>query len=159
MEHLSRLEVEFESHLAFHVGDPLAVAGLKGTVFVRIGWESVECGPGVALFVLLEVATDVIPHEAVEQIELEIVLHVERLALLSLLEVVVIVLVAFVGQRAQQLLLSLETKLCQDAFFEVQLHALDCVLHLQEGLWLEAPWGSGGLEGVEGLGLVLHEIF
>ena len=157
LEELAGLELQVECHLALERGEPLGVACLKGAVFLLVRGERLEGGAAVAFLVLLQVGQRVLSHEAAEQVQLEVVLGVESLATLSLQECVIVVFVALVSQHGHQLLLALQSQFGQNSFFEVHLHPLDSVLHLQDGPGLEGPGRCGGLEGVERLSLLLLE--
>ena len=142
LEELSSLDLKVECHFTLEIGEPFGVASLKGAVLLLVRGQCLERGPTVALLMLLQVGHRVVPHEAAQEVQLEIVLSVESLATLSLQECVVVVFVALVCQGAQKLFLTLQSQFGQDALLKVHLHSLDSVLHLHDGLGLECPRGS-----------------
>lgn len=97
LEKLTGLEFELKRDIALQIREPLGMASLKGAIFVLVRGQGVERSATVALLMLLEVWHSVISHEALQQVQLEIVLSIEALATLSLQECIIIVFVALVS--------------------------------------------------------------
>ena len=87
------------------------MASLKGAVLFFVCGEGLERRTTVAFLVLLQVGHRVVPNETIQRVQLEVVLKIESLTPLRLLVCVVVVLVACVGESAEELLLSLKAQL------------------------------------------------
>ena len=135
------------------------MAGEELTILLFVVGEGLEGNTTVAFLVALEMLGHVISHEGVEQVQLEVVLLIEVLALDCLRVCVVIVLVALVGEGVEKMLLALKTELHEDAFLEVHLDALNRADHLVESLGLDGPGCSRVLERVKRLSFLLLEEF
>ena len=133
------------------------MAGQELAVFVSIRRERVKSISSVAALVSSQVLRHVIAHEPFQQVQLEIVVLIELLALHCLSVCVVIVGVAAVGKDLKELLLPLESQFGENALLHVHGEALDRISHLHEGLGLDAPGIRVALEGVQRLGLLLGE--
>ena len=135
------------------------MARLELTILLSVG-HRFEGGAAMARLVRLDVLDHVVTDEPIQQVELEIVLLVELLALFCLRKGVVIVLVAFVCEADQKLLLSLQFQLGNDSLLEVHLQPLNGIVDLNEHLGLDVPApGRRGLDRVQRLGLLLLEKF
>ena len=81
----------------------------ESTVLLCVSGESVEGGTHIALFIALKMLSHVVTEERVQQVQLEVIFLVKLLTGYSLGVCVVFVLVAFVGESVQKLLLPLQS--------------------------------------------------
>ena len=81
LEELSSLHFEVECHVVLEVTDPLLVAAEELAVLLLVGGDGVEGCASVAFLVTLEVLGHMVTHETFKQVQLEIVLLIELLAL------------------------------------------------------------------------------
>ena len=149
LEQSSGLNIELISDITLEIADEFIVTSKELTIFLLVAWQRFEGLTSVTLLIALEVLGHVITYEAVQEVKLEVILHVKLLALLSLRECVIIVGVTFVSEGVKELLLSLQAEFGQNALLEVDLDALHGILHLHECLRLDAPGSGCALEGIQ----------
>ena len=109
LEHFASLHLKIKGHVALQIADPFVVAFKEGTIFIGSRGKRIESCSGVALLVANEVLSHMVAHKRIEQVQLEIILLVELVALHGLCVCVVIALVAAIRQSSQKLLLALKS--------------------------------------------------
>ncbi len=119
--------LEFRDHVLAEVAEPLLMALKECDIALLIGLEGLKLGVLPAGIVALQVLHDVVFEEGLQQTQLEIVLVMELLALLSLEEVVCAVLVAVLDDVLFKLLLAEGLQAKDDSVLDVELGSLESI--------------------------------
>ena len=130
---------KLRDHILSQVSDPLIVALKECEIFIFVGLELLEIFVLPASLVVFQMLDNVIIKECLQEIQLEVVLIVELLALLGLKESIGLILVAVLDGILLELLLSDSLQFQYNTVLDLEfcsLHSLKC---LSEILDIDVP--------------------
>ena len=139
LKELTNSGLKLGDHVFSEVANPLVVALKESKILVLIGLELLELLILPASLVVFEVLDNVIIEEGLQEIQLEVVLVVELLALLGLKESIGLILVAVLDGKLLKLLLSDCLQFENNTVFDLELCSLNCFESLSEILDVNVP--------------------
>ena len=130
---------KLRDHILSQVSDPLIVALKECEILVFVGLELLEIFVLPACLVVFQMLDNVIIEECLQEIQLEVVLVVELLALLSLKESIGLILVAVLDGILLELLLSHSLQFEYNTVLDLELCSLNSLKCLSEILDIDGP--------------------
>ena len=130
---------KLRDHILSQVSDPLIVALKECEILVFVGLELLEIFVLPAGLVVFQMLDNVIIEECLQEIQLEVVLVVELLALLSLKESIGLILVAVLDGILLELLLSYSLQFEYNTVLDLKLCSLHSLKCLSEILNIDVP--------------------
>ena len=139
LKELTNSGLKLGDHVFSEVTNPLIVALKESKILILIGLELLELLILPASLVVFEMLDNVIIEESLQEIQLEVVLVVELLALLGLKESIGLILVAVLDGKLLKLLLSDCLHFENNTVFDLELCSLNCLESLSEILDVNVP--------------------
>ena len=130
---------KLRDHILSQVSDPLIVALKECEILVFVGLELLEIFVLPACLVVFQMLDNVIIEECLQEIQLEVVLIVELLALLGLKESIGLILVAVLDGILLELLLSDSLHFKHNTVLDLELCPLNSLKSLSEILDIDVP--------------------
>ena len=130
---------KLRDHILSQVSDPLIVALKECEILVFVGLELLEIFVLPACLVVFQMLDNVIIEECLQEIQLEVVLVVELLALLSLKESIGLILVAVFDGILLELLLSDSLQFEHNTVLDLEFCSLNSLKCLSEILDIDVP--------------------
>ena len=139
LEEFANSGLKLRYHILSEVSNPLVVALKECKILIFVGLELLEIFILPACFVVFQMLDNVIVEESLQEIQLEVVLIVEVLALLGLKESIGLILVAVLDGKLLKLLLSDCLQFENNTVFDLELCSLNCLESLSEILDVNVP--------------------
>ena len=139
LEEFANSGFKLRYHILSEVSNPLVVALKECKILIFVGLELLEIFILPACFVVFQMLDNVIVEESLQEIQLEVVLVVELLALLGLKESIGLILVAVLDGILLELLLSDSLQFKYNAILDLELCSLNCLKSLSEILDIDVP--------------------
>ena len=130
---------KLRDHILSQVSDPLIVALKECEILVFVGLELLEIFVLPACLVVFQMLDNVIIEECLQEIQLEVVLIVELLALLGLKESIGLILVAVLDGILLELLLSHSLQFEHNSVLDLEFRSLNSLKCLSEILDIDVP--------------------
>ena len=130
---------KLRDHILSQVSDPLIVALKECEILIFVGLELLEIFIFPACLVVFQMLDNMIIEESLQEIQLEVVLVVELLALLGLKESIGLILVAVLYGILLELLLSDSLQFEHNTVLDLELCSLHSLKCLPEILDIDVP--------------------
>ena len=133
---------KLRDHILSEVSNPLLVALKECKVLIFVGLELLEIFILPACLVVFQMLDNMIIEESLQEVQLEVVLVVELLALLGLKESIGLILVAVLDGILLELLLSHSLQFEHNTVLDLELCSLNGLKCLSEILNIDVPRSS-----------------
>ena len=130
---------KLRDHILSQVSDPLIVALKECEILIFVGLELLEIFVLPACLVVFQMLDNVIIEKCLQEIQLEVVLVVKLLALLSLKESIGLILVAVFDGILLELLLSDSLQFEHNTVLDLEFCSLNSLKCLSEILDIDVP--------------------